>query len=544
MIHPSPLLPFGPQRRTLLACAAVAAAVLTLIALGHDGRRIAQLMALALPPLAWLAWPVRSAGFHRLRTVLVWVWSMAFVIDGAARAYLLDAYQAAPDSSLVMSATANTNPRESTEYLSMHWRVVLLWMAAMVGAGAVVARFAARGARQPAAWSRGWVAALCVLLLLGSVAYVSKSARRLHPAIFWSGWSRQVDTLRASWADQQQQRDAALARARSVHPLITQDGPSTLVLVITDSVNRDNMSLYGYQRATTPQLVAHRAQLGDDLLVLRNAWSVDASTLPSLRNMFAFGEPDSAKPQHLLALARAAGYKTWWMSNHDDVAIEQQHAQMADVVEMINRVPGRSGMSLDGELLDCIQEALEEPAERKLIVVHLMGAHPHYSLRFPVDANPFDDQPDGVEADLQQKGRSAWVRKLRQEYDAALLYHDSVVAETLRLTRQIGRPQDYRAWMYLSDHGQEVGHGGNHAGHSPSTASGYRIPTLVWRNSPAEPYPPGTGQRPFRADWAAWTMADLLNIRWTGDITDRNALGKDYRWVAPELPVKVESFAD
>ena len=35
---------------------AEAAAVLTLIALGHDGRRIAQLMALALPPLAWLAW--------------------------------------------------------------------------------------------------------------------------------------------------------------------------------------------------------------------------------------------------------------------------------------------------------------------------------------------------------------------------------------------------------------------------------------------------------------------------------------------------------
>jgi len=55
-------------------------------------------------------------------------------------------------------------------------------------------------------------------------------------------------------------------------------------------------------------------------------------------------------------------------------------------------------------------------------------------------------------------------------YDAALLYHDFVVSETLQLTRRAGRPGDYRAWMYLSDHGQEVGHVSDRAGHSPTTA--------------------------------------------------------------------------
>ena len=44
--------------------------------------------------------------------------------------------------------------------------------------------------------------------------------------------------------------------------------------------------------------------------------------------------------------------------------------------------------SLDGELLDCIQEALADPAERKFIIVHLLGAHPHYRLRFPKGENP------------------------------------------------------------------------------------------------------------------------------------------------------------
>ncbi|HSW15868.1 MAG TPA: sulfatase-like hydrolase/transferase [Ramlibacter sp.] len=173
-----------------------------------------------------------------------------------------------------------------------------------------------------------------------------------------------------------------------------------------------------------------------------------------------------------------------------------------------------------------------------------MGAHPHYSLRFPKGANPFDDEVDDVEEDLAQRGRSAWVRKFRQEYDAALLYHDFVVAETLQLTRSIGQDGGYRAWMYLSDHGQEVGHEGNHAGHSPSTAGGYRIPTVVWRSSSTPALDPaGAEQRPFRADWAGWTIADLLDMRWDNSATGgRNVLGQDYRWQAPALPVEVQSF--
>jgi heptose-I-phosphate ethanolaminephosphotransferase len=382
------------------------------------------------------------------------------------------------------------------------------------------------------------------MLLVGSVAYLSKPWRRLHPLMFWPAWNQSVLALRAGWADQHEEREQVLARARAAAPVVTTEGPATIVLVVTDSINRDNMALYGYPRATTPRLLAHKAQLQDQMLVMRNAWSVDASTLPALRNMFGFGKPQDAQPHHVLALARAAGYKVWWMSNHDDVAIEQQHARLADVVDIVNRVPGRAGASLDGELLDCVQEALEDPAERKLIVVHLMGAHPHYSLRFPAGANPFDDRPDVVEEGLERSGRSAWVRKFRQEYDAALLYHDFVVSETLQLTRLVGRRDGYRAWMYLSDHGQEVGHGSNHAGHSPSTASGYRIPTVIWRNDVAAPDSPDVETRPFRADWAGWTIADLLNVRWQGDQRQRNAIGAGYRWEAPDLPVKVKSFQD
>ncbi|MFS2208199.1 phosphoethanolamine transferase [Variovorax sp. Varisp36] len=533
----------SPPRNALPACGVVGATLLALIALGHDGRRIAQLAVLAAPMVLWLAWPLRSTQMRRLRTLLVWLWAIGFALDGAVRAYLLDTYQAAPDSAMVLGAAANTNAREGTEYLWMHWRSAAVWCAVLAVAGVLMGMFARRGAVAPSVRPARWAVALIALLLLvACAAYASKPWRRLHPAIFWTQWANSVHTLRSAWADQQKQRDRLMAQARSIAPAISQAGPSTVVLVITDSINRDNMALYGYGRPTTPRLLAHRAQAGGQMAVLKNAWSVDASTLPALRNMFRFGLPDSDNPPHVLALARAAGYKVWWISNHDDLAIEQQHARLADVVDMVNRTPGRASASLDGEILDCVQEALQDAStDRKLIVVHLMGAHPHYSLRFPENANPFDDDVDAVENGLVKDGRSAWVRRFRQEYDAALLYHDFVVSELLQQTRTAGKPGDYRAWMYLSDHGQEVGHVSDRAGHSPSTASGYRIPALIWRNRDALPVE--AEQRPFRADWTAWVLADLLRIRWNGQIPTRNVLSDAYRWQAPEMPVAIESFS-
>jgi len=532
-----------PHRQPTYAAAGLLALVTAFIVLGHDGRRVAQLLVLFLPALAWLAWPVASAAARRIRQIVVWSWALCFVLDGAVRGFLLGAYAAAPDGALVLGSAANSNPREAGEYLQANWRTIVLWLAASTAAVAVAWRLAAHGATPEAgAPRRPMVAALCVCLLVAAVGYASKPWRRLHPMAFWPGWMLSLESLRSSLADQQRLRALALERAHSLGPTIDRDGPSTVVLVITDSINRDNMSLYGYARATTPRLADQARQLGERMLTLRNAWSVDASTLPALRNIFGLGSPDAQDAQHLLALARAAGYKVWWMSNHDDIAVEQQHARLADVVDFVNRTPGRASASLDGELLDCLQEALEDSTPRKLIVVHLLGAHPHYRLRFPAGQNPFDDVPDQVDQQLEEQGRSAWVRRFRQDYDAALLYHDFVVSETLQLTRTAGAPQGHRAWMYLSDHGQEVGHVRDQAGHSPTSESGYRIPALLWRSDPPWTAGAAIASRPFRADWAGWTLANLMHLRWAGRQPSQDVLDQQYRWRAPQLPISISSF--
>lgn len=536
--------------------ALAALTVLAAIVLGHDDLRVAQQMALALPGLAWLVRARGRTGWHRTAAVLVWLWAATFVVDGIVRAHMLDIYQAAPDGSMVVGAVANTSPGESAEYLAMHWRsiaasaawmvaaaLLLAWAVRPPAAAAPAAPIEARAARA-FALRHVAVAALSLALVISAVGYASKPWRSTHPWIFWSGWTQSVTALRASWNDQIAARQTLLDRARAAGPALAGDGPASVMLVISESINRDNLALYGYRRVTTPGLLSARASLGDALLVFRNAWSVDASTLPALRNLFRFGIDDAQSPQHLIALARAAGYRVWWIGNQDDLGIEQLHARLADEVRLVNRTPGRSSRSPDTAVLDPARAALADPSPRKLIVVHLMGAHPHYRHRFEPGANPFDDQVDAVETSLLSAGRPDWLREKRAEYDAALLQQDAVVSELLGMTTRSGAPDDRSAWMYLSDHGQEVAHETDHAGHSASTVAGYRIPALIWQRR-ARPTPPDDlAARPFRADWAAWTAVDLLGIRWRDGDPSRNVLDAGYAWRAPALPVPVRSFVD
>jgi heptose-I-phosphate ethanolaminephosphotransferase len=526
----------------------LAAVLLVFIVLGHDSRRAAQMAALALPLAIWVAWPVRSAAAHRLRAVLVWSLAMLFVLDGAVRHYLMASYQAAPDSAMVLGAAANTQSGEGLEYVQAYWPS-LLWRGLAVLAGAGALWFAVRGAAragegQPARWPsrRVALAIVALLLVVAGVAHASKPWRRMHPALFWSQWLDSARQLRAGWTQQRAQQRHAHEQARKLAPTLADSAPATVMLVVGESVNRDNLALYGYGRPTSPRRLADKARLGEQMLVLRNAWSADASTLPALQNLFRFGQPERDDPPHLLALARAAGYKTWWIGNQDDMALENRHARLADEVELINRRTGRGADMLDGELLDEVERAMRDPAPRKLVVVHLMGAHPHYQLRHPAGANPFAGIDDAVEQAMRQAGRSGWTREERQEYDAALLYHDAVLSDLLDLLRGHLDPAGRGAWMYLSDHGQEVGHEVDRSGHSATTAAGYRIPAMVWRSDMPAGAASALADRPFRGDWGGWAVADLLGIDWPGRQPERSVLGPDYRWQPPKLGAEIASF--
>jgi heptose-I-phosphate ethanolaminephosphotransferase len=81
---------------------------------------------------------------------------------------------------------------------------------------------------------------------------------------------------------------------------------------------------------------------------------------------------------------------------------------------------------------------------------------------------------------LSDNDISFWISNQRNHYDNAILYHDWVLSKLL--TQLMTIPNDgQRTFLYTSDHGNEVGHVRNYAGHSPKTEAGYRVPVIIWQ---------------------------------------------------------------
>lgn len=488
------------------------------LVLGHwASGRVLQMLWMAAPvPLLLLLWPRPW-----LRAVAS-LWLLAFGLDACLRGFLFTRYGMTHESSALVTAVANTSATEAGEYLRGHAHDLLPWAGLALLAGTlpwllrIPSAAMAPGRARQALW-------LLVAFMLLSTAL--KGMRRFHPLQAWPLFAWQVQAQQQEWLTLDQRHADWLARARAAVPRPA-PAPTTAVLVISDSVHALNLQLYGYSRPTSPALASMRPSL----TVVREAWAQDASTVPALNRLLVHGPPPQA--QHLLALARAAGFRIWWLSNHDDLAVKSLHGRLAGTdLHLLNHTPGRRSDSSDAVVLPALREALADPAERKLIVLHLLGAHPYYERRFPPGQNPFAGHEDAVNTDLRKAGRSSGLLAQRDAYDAALLHHDRLLAETLTLT-QTG--PGLRAWVFVSDHGQEVGHESNHAGHSPTTAAGYRIPLLLWRSTGFEMDKARIEARPFRADGFTPLVADLLHIPWAQSPRSESLLHPAYVWRPPD----------
>ena len=99
-------------------------------------------------------------------------------------------------------------------------------------------------------------------------------------------------------------------------------------------------------------------------------------------------------------------------------------------------------------MLKPFQEVLNDPAPKKLIIVHLLGTHIKYKYRYPENQGKFDGNTDHV-----PPGLSAEELESYNDYDNANLYNDHVVASLIK-DFKAADPNGFL--VYFSDHGEEV----------------------------------------------------------------------------------------
>ncbi|KAF1047885.1 MAG: Phosphoethanolamine transferase CptA [Herbaspirillum frisingense] len=459
-----------------------------------------------------------------------------FFLDAALKGFLRDYFGLRPNPILVLQAVFNSNPGETDEFFRHNWRdvaeAVLAFVVVSLSAFLVERRLArAEAGRATTPFRRRGMAGVGALLTVFLALHFNPTMAKENPLLFWPIRYLDYRTQMEQAADME--RDIARNMEQKSDWQVRYAGPdrNTVVWVIGESINRANMSLYGYDRPTTPMLDAMRKEL----IVFRDVVSSEPATMASLMKMLTPADIDdpngwNRKPD-VLMLAKEAGFKVIWLSNQvpNDGWLGLV-SNRADEKLFINRGAGRGENNFDGNLLPGLAAALENPAPKKLIVVHLLGAHPTYDMRYPRDYAKFDGAADAVMEQLTNADRSPWIRRLRNEYDNAIAYNDFVVGNMLQLTMRAA-PEDNASLLFSSDHAQEVGHTRNHAGQSVSDASGYEIPMLLWTRSFVGKSPDDKAHLEYRAyqtDHMEHTVMGLLGVTSVYYEADRDILSERF----------------
>ena len=240
-------------------------------------------------------------------------------------------------------------------------------------------------------------------------------------------------------------------------------GDRVTILVIGESHSKRHMSLYGYPRDTTPKL-GQRSR-ADNLIVFENAYSNHTHTVQSLS--FALTEANQYNGKNwtttpsLINVARQAGIRTYWLSNqqmlglwHNVVALL---AKESEKVVSINKKIGRLKKpdKQDEALIPHLRDALREPGE-KLIVVHLIGSHSSYCIRFP---DSWKVYTGALEPSAFGKVSAATKPRWVNCYDNSVRYNDYILDMVFNSLEESQVPASA---LYFPDHSEDVFKGKYH----------------------------------------------------------------------------------
>lgn len=218
--------------------------------------------------------------------------------------------------------------------------------------------------------------------------------------------------------------------------------PSLKVLVIGESVNKRYLSVMGSPWKTTPFL-----ESSPQVTAYTHYYSPAPNTVTSLsRTLTHSNSADGSFDlrRNVVALAKAAGYGTLWVSNQRSMGPNDSNvAQMghqADHQRFLDKVPVIEPAKDDFALLNYLQRKLAQPealSRDSVVFLHMIGSHPHACSRVP-----------GMSLNLHaENGR---------HIDCYLASLQKLDLFLQKLTQLLGKQtKDYEV-LYVSDHSLRV----------------------------------------------------------------------------------------
>jgi glucan phosphoethanolaminetransferase (alkaline phosphatase superfamily) len=248
---------------------------------------------------------------------------------------------------------------------------------------------------------------------------------------------------------------------------------ATVVIVMNESLTYDHLSLFGYDRDTTPLLAALASDPG---FVYRKGIAAGVGTNSSFqsfwngvrdpRNEAAFVEQRA----NLFRLAREAGFRTIVLSAQRANLLRGDGLQHVDLLRTLESERPRYARLHDEMFLELLESTPLE--DRNLIVLHLRSAHGPYAANYARRPELAIFPTGGVKYGEFQVNA----------YDNAVRYNDFIMA---RLIRHFRTTIEGPLYVFLtSDHGQLLGEDGSRRfGHGMLLPEVARVPIMLFQQN-------------------------------------------------------------
>jgi len=413
----------------------------------------------------------------------------------------------------------DTNPAEVKEFLQMYFdRNLIIMLVSM----AVMYIFCVYHiVTNKNYWLNKWIKVVYILVIISMSYYVYKLRENSLPYTIFKAYSEYKIEIAKYNQFEFSKNGGKFSKVTSKI-----NNKQVYVLVIGESATKTHMGLYNYYRQTTPLL----KKLEDNLVVYNNVITPHTHTITALEKVLTVANYENPKKQFdgsVIQLFNRAGFKTYWISNQRPAGFYDTFvtalSKSSDKRFFINTAHNSYQTPFDEQLFIPLQKCLDETADKKLIIVHLLGSHADYSQRFPKSYQKFITIPQ-----TQFKNTAAY--STINQYDNSILYTDYIVSEVIDKIKK----QNCNSFvMYLSDHGEDVYQTTNTAYHTETkgTKPMYQIPFILWQSDKQKEatknlvfYP----ERKYMSDDLIYTMADLAIITFVEFDPSRSLVNKNF----------------
>ncbi|OCG30540.1 hypothetical protein A9G36_09035 [Gilliamella sp. Choc6-1] len=319
--------------------------------------------------------------------------------------------------------------------------------------------------------------------------------------------------------------------------------PRTLVLVIGESTTRNRMGLYGYGRNTTPKIEQFKKE-NPNLVVFNDVVSSRPYTIEILQQALTFADeqhPDLyLKTPSLIHLMKQAGYKTFWITNQQTITERNtmltMFSKQTDKQYYMNNDRNQSSRQYDQSVFEPFKEVLADPAEKKFIVIHLLGTHMKYEFRYPKNGehNRFKGKTS-IPFNIDESKLPVY-----NSYDNAVSYNDYVTTTLFNLFKN---SKENGFILYFSDHGEDVYETPPHdvlgRNEKSPTRTMYTVPFMLWESPQWIATHPNNYQdyvnRKFSTQDLIHTWSDLAGLSYNLFIPQKSLVNPNFyesiRWI-------------